>query len=417
MLNRHSLWSLAGGVIPAVVALISIPFMISTLGFDLFSIVSLIISITIFFYVYDLGMSRTMTYLISKTEPDNSTANDELIGSALISASILGLIVTVFVLVLVTYFAKYWMNINHSLIGEAISAFQISALGILPSVISNTFKGILEGKSKFREANICKMFSGASIFIAPIMVILLESKSLVYISAVIVFTRYLSLFLYSLYTTRLPNLLRVDISVNHFRSIWKYGVWAALSGLISTTFVYGDRFLVAGYLNAEDLSAYIASQDVLIRYLLIPWSMAIVLMPIFAANNMAKIKILELYRTQQKRVAMISFGVLLIALFLVFFLTSFVNHSAVPESIIYVAPIQIVGIFFCAMSQLPLIYLYGKGLPRLITKIYLIELLIYILIAPIIFSNYGVIGACLVWSGRLVIEYLLLRYFAERLIR
>lgn len=417
MLNRHSLWSLAGGAIPAVAALVSIPFMISILGFDLFAIVSLIISITIFFYVYDLGMSRTMTYLISKTEPDNSVTNDELIGSALISASILGLVVTVVVFVLVPYFAKYWMNINHSLLDEAISAFQISALGILPSVIANTTKGILEGKSKFREANICKMISGASIFIAPIIVIILESKSLVYISVAIVFTRYIALFIYCLYTTRLPSLLRVSVNVNHFRSIWKYGVWAALSGLISTTFVYGDRFLVAGYLNAEDLSAYIASQDVLIRYLLIPWSMAIVFMPIFSANNMAKIEMLALYRTQQKRVAIISFGVLLIALFLVFFLTSFVNHSAVPESVIYVAPIQIVGIFFCAMSQLPLIYLYGKGMPILITKIYLAELFIYILIAPIIFSNFGVIGACLVWSGRLVIEYLLLRYFAERLIR
>ncbi|WP_047537373.1 oligosaccharide flippase family protein [Methylotenera versatilis] len=417
MLNKHSLWSLAGGAVPAVAALVSIPLMISILGFDLFAIVSLIISITIFFYVYDLGMSRTMTYLISKTEPEDSTGNDDLIGTALISASILGLIVTVVVFVLVPYFAKYWMKINHSLLDEAISAFQVSALGILPGVIANTFKGILEGKSKFREANICKMISGASIFIAPMIVIILESKSLVYISLAIVFTRYIALFIYYLYTTRLPSLLRVSVSANHFRSIWKYGVWAALSGLISTTFVYGDRFMVAGYLSAEDLSAYIASQDVLIRYLLIPWSMAIVLMPIFAANNMAKIKILELYRTQQKRVAIISFGVLLIAIFLVLFLASFVSHSAVPESIVYVAPIQTVGIFFCAMSQLPLIYLYGKGMPKLVTKIYLVELLIYILIAPVIFSNFGVIGACLVWSCRLVIEYLLLRYFAERLIR
>lgn len=417
MLNRHSLWSIAGGAIPAVAAVVSIPLMISALGFELFAITSLIISITIFFYVYDLGMSRTMTFLISKIKQDNSKPEDELIGTAFISALLLGLLVTVVVYVFIPYFAKYWMKIDRSLLGEAIFAFQISALGILPGVISNTFKGILEGKSKFKEANICKMFSGASIFIAPMIVIAFESKNLVYISAAIVLTRYVSLILYALYTTRLSRLLFIMVRREHLQPIWNYGIWAALSGLISTTFVYGDRFLVAGYLSSQDLSVYIASQDVLIRYLLIPWSMAIVLMPTFSADNIAKIKVLELYRHQQKRVTLISFIILLLVLFLVLYIARFVSHPIIPKNVEYVVAIQMVGIFFCAMSQLPLIYLYGKGMPRLITNIYLAEFLIYILIAPMIFSYFGIIGACLVWSGRLVIEYFLLRYYAERLIR
>ena len=417
MLNKHSLWSIAGGAIPALAAVVSIPLMISALGFELFAITSLIISVTIFFYVYDLGMSRTMTFLISKIEQDNSKPEDDLIGTAFISALVLGLFVTAIVYIFAPYFAKYWMKIDRNLLDEAVLAFQVSVLGILPGVLSNTFKGILEGKSKFKESNICKIFSGASVFIAPMIVIALESKNLVHISAAIVLTRYLSLILYAIYTTRLSSLLFIKVRRKHLQSIWNYGVWAALSGLISTTFVYGDRFLVAGYLSSQDLSVYIASQDVLIRYLLIPWSMAIVLMPTFSADNIAKIKVFELYRLQQKRVALISFIILLLVLFLALCIARFINHPAIPENVEYVAAIQMVGIFFCAMSQLPLIYLYGKGMPRLITNIYLAELLIYILIAPMIFSYFGIVGACFVWSGRLVIEYFLLRYYTERLIR
>lgn len=415
MLTKHSLWSLAGGAVPALAALISIPLMISILGFNLFAITSLVISITIFFYVYDLGMSRTMTFLISKT--DSGDPDDDLIGSALLSAFLLGFLVSVVVYFSTPYFAKYWMSIDRKLLDEAILAFQISALGILPGVISNTFRGILEGKSKFKEANICKMFSGASIFIAPVIVIALESKSLVYISAAIVITRYLSLILYTIYTIQPSSIFLIKVRHKYLRSIWSYGVWAALSGLISTTFVYGDRFLVAGYLNPRDLSVYIASQDILIRYLLIPWSMAIVLMPTFSVNNIAKIKVFELYHRQQRRITLISFIILLLVLFLAWCLVRFVNHPAIPENVGYVATIQIIGIFFCAMSQLPLVYLYGKGKPRLITNIYLAELLIYVLIAPIVFKYFGIIGACVVWSGRLVIEYFLLRLYAERLIR
>jgi len=317
----------------------------------------------------------------------------------------------------VPYFAKYWMQINTNLVAETVLAFQTSALGIMPGIVSNTFKGILEGKSKFREANVCKMLSGATVFIAPIIVIAFDSKNLVHISAAIVLTRYISLILYALYTDRVSRQLIIRVRRKHLRFIWNYGVWAAISGLISTTFVYGDRFLAAGFLSSQDLSVYIASQDVLIRYLLIPWSMAIVLMPTFSTDNIAKIKVFELYRLQQNRVALISFFILLIVLFLALFIAKFVNHPAIPANVEYVVAVQMVGIFFCAMSQLPLIYLYGKGMPRLITNINLVELLIYILMAPVIFSYFGIIGACLVWSGRLVIEYFLLRYFAERLMR
>jgi O-antigen/teichoic acid export membrane protein len=358
-----------------------------------------------------------MTFLISKIAQDNIKPEDELIGTALISAFLLGLFVTAIVYIFVPYYAKNWMMIDRKLLNEVVLAFQVSALGILPGVLSNTLKGILEGKSKFKESNICKIFSGASVFIAPMIVITFESKNLVHISAAIVLTRYLSLILYAIYTTRLSSLIFIKLRREHLKSIWNYGLWAALSGLISTSFVYGDRFLVAGYLSSQDLSVYIASQDVLIRYLLIPWSMAIVLMPTFSADNISKIKVLELYRHQQKRVALISFFILLLVPSLTLYIARVVNHTTIPANVEFVVAIQVVGIFFCAMSQLPLIYLYGKGMPRLITNIYLFELLIYILMAPIIFRCFGIIGACFVWSGRLVIEYFLLRHYAERLIR
>lgn len=416
-LNKNTFWSFIGGVIPAFVAIVSIPYILSVIGLQLFAITSLILSITIFFFVYDLGMSKTMTFLISKSASDKFSTDVDLIGSSLTSTLILSVLITLILYSLAPYFVEHWMNLDKGIRKEALLAFKISVLSIIPGLVSNTLKGILEGRSKFKEANICKVFSGSGIFLAPIIVIAFISQRLVDISIAIVVFRWLALILYVIYTIPFSQFLLLRVKRQSLNFIWRYGVWAAISGFISTTFVYGDRFVVAGYLSSHDLAVYIASQDILIRYLLIPWSMAIVLLPIFSSDSRGKSEVIDLYRNQQRRIYQVSFGLLLLALIIGLFLVRVVDVSSLPESFPYVVMIQIIGIFFCARSQLPLVYLFGRGVPRLIAKIFLGELMIYILLAPLMFSSFSVIGACIVWTGRLVIEYYLLSFYTERLMK
>lgn len=417
MLRRNTFWSFIGGAIPAFAAIVSIPYILSVIGLQLFAITSLILSITIFFFVYDLGMSKTMTFLISKSDTDKHGTDGDLIGSSLIGTLLLSVLITVILYSLVPYFVEHWINLGKGVRKEATLAFEISVLSITPGLVSNTLKGILEGRSKFKEANICKVFSGSSIFLAPIIVIAFISESLVDISIAIVISRWLALILYFIYTISVSQFLLLRIKRQPLNSIWRYGMWAAISGFISTTFVYGDRFVVAGYLSPQDLAIYIASQDILIRYLLIPWSMAVVLLPMLSSDTQDKSKVVDLYRSQQKRICQMSLGLLLLVLIIGLSLVRTVGVPFLPESAQYVVIIQIIGIFFCARSQLPLVYLFGRGMPRLIAKVFLGELMIYILVANIVFSYFGVIGACIVWTGRLVVEYYLLNFYADRLMK
>lgn len=408
---------MAGGGIPAIAALVSIPLMISLLGYESFVVISLIVSLTIFFFVYDFGMSRTMTFLVPDIDHKGGLKDSGLIGSAFLMSFLIGILTTSAIYFISPYIAVYWINIGDEMRKEAVSAFQISAFGILPAVISHVFRGVLEGQSNFRHANICKIFSGASIFLAPLLALSLNRESLVDISLAIVCTRYFSLLLYIIFTTGLTISFVPRLRLDHISAIWKYAKWAALSGFVSTIFVYGDRFFVAGYLKPEDLTLYIASQDILIRYLLIPWSMALVLMPIFSAKSTASSETLDLYQKQQRWILLISFAILLLLLLIVFLLVRVITSLNIPDIVLNVVFIQIVGIFFCSISQLPLIYLYAKGQPKLVAFIYISEMLIYVLVAPYIFSNFGLIGACLIWSGRLILEYFLLRHFVNRQIR
>ena len=415
MFTKNSLWNIAGGVVPALSAVVAIPILISILGYELFSINSLIISLTIFFFVYDFGVGRATTFFIAKLDHANKESEAELIGTSLFFALILGIFTTLTIYFFVPYMVENWIKIRPDVAGLSIQAFQITAFGIVPSVISNTFKGVLEGKSEFRRSNICKMFSGASIFLAPLLIVLIGSKSLTNISFVIVLSRYLALLIYLYYVMQIFSLSTVRLKLNALQMLFKYGVWAAMSGFISTMFVYGDRFIVARYLTPESLSIYIASQDILIRYLLIPWSMAIVLMPVFSSGNLSTIESSRLYQKRQESMCKLSLGVCMFIIIIALVTTRFLEGLGIPLFARDIVIIQAVGVFFCSISQLPLIYLYAHGKPGLVTMIYSIEALIYIVVAPNIFSHYGISGACLVWSVRLVLEYLLLNLFAKRL--
>jgi hypothetical protein len=60
--NRDVVWSLLGGGIPALAGLIAIPLLVRLLSVDQFALVSLLLSLNLFFFVYDVGLTRTMHF-------------------------------------------------------------------------------------------------------------------------------------------------------------------------------------------------------------------------------------------------------------------------------------------------------------------------------------------------------------------
>ncbi len=79
--------------------------------------------------------------------------------------------------------------------------------------------------------------------------------------------------------------------------------------------------------------------------------------------------------------------------------------------------ILMIGVVFAAFAQLPLIALYAKGKAKLLSMMFLSEGLLYLISAPWVFKYFGVTGAACVWSSRLCIEYILLRYFSSKVLK
>lgn len=414
--SSNALWSLAGGGISALTAVAAIPALIYLLGVDKFALVSLLISLNLFFFVYDFGLTRAMHFFSPKTEHQPADGAGSLIGSALTVAMIVGVVVTLMIIFVSPFFTTNWLKHTGELANAITKAFQISALGIVPALISNVIKGNLEGRMEFKKANLAKMFSGVSLFVAPVGMAMIND-SIVMLAIAMMLTRVVSFALYYYLLLRLIRPHYFTISYNILKNISAFAFWAGISGFFATLFIYGDRFIVAGFISSTDLSIYIASQDVLIRYLLVPWSLAIVLSPYFSSDNvvLGSFKTAYLKAMNSIKVLTLCF-IIVVSLAVTFLIPVLVDNQLVKLST-QINYIMIIGIVFASFAQLPLIFLYARGKARLITVIFVFEGGSYLLMAPFVFDEFGALGAACVWSARLVIEFMLLNYFAKRILQ
>ncbi len=414
--SQDATWSLLGGVIPAVVGLSATPILIQLLTVDQFALASLVFSFNLFFFVYDAGLTRAMHFFSPKNEYRNPNNAGCLIASCLLVGFLVGVIL-MFVFVLITPFVvSNWLKVDDVLKSEAIFAFRWSSVGIIPALLINSIKGYLEGRKCFRSANLCKIISGVSLFAFPVVSVLF-SNSIISLSLSVVFSRFFSLIIYFRYV--LIDFKFSDLRVRGFvfSKIINYAFWAALSGFFTSIFVYGDRFIVGGYVDSVSLSAYIGIQDVLIRYLIVPWSISVVLTPYFSCEkyNQAYIRTCFLGVLKKVFVLTVCFAIMVfIALeFLVpiWFTPNFIGI------IQHVGAILAVGVAFAGIAQLPLVFLYSHGKVKLLTAVFTIEGLLYLLLAPAVFDTFGVVGAAYVWSFRLLFEAVLLSCFSYRFLR
>ncbi|WP_158307413.1 oligosaccharide flippase family protein [Methylomonas methanica] len=414
--NANTLWSLFGGGVPALAGLAAIPLLVHLLNVERFALVSLLLSFNLFFFVYDVGLTRTMHFMAPKKVYLTMEGAGRLVTSCLFVGLLIGLVLTLFFSWVSPLLVLNWLNVDTSMRQEAIPAFQITSVGIMPALLINVLKGNLEGRQLFRSANICKIISGVSLFIFPVIAACYSDKLFVIAWAILI-SRVLSFLVYVKLTFSRFSLAHIRMHWGDSRKIIRYTFWAGISGFFATLFIYGDRFIVAGYIDTTSLAIYITSQDVLIRYLLVPWSIAIVLAPFFASENLDAIAFTKAYSTAIINISILTLGFVCVAISLLFFAVPIWLNADLVSITRQLGSILMIGVVFAAFSQLPLIYLYAKGQAKLLSAIFIGEGFLYLLIAPFIFDEFGVIGAACVWSVRLFLELMLLSYFSHRLLR
>jgi len=78
--------------------------------------------------------------------------------------------------------------------------------------------------------------------------------------------------------------------------------------------------------------------------------------------------------------------------------------------------ILIIGYIFNSLAQIPFATIQASGKARITAMLHLIELVPYLLLMIIAVKYFGITGAAIVWSSRMIVDFFLLFMLNNRVI-
>jgi O-antigen/teichoic acid export membrane protein len=424
-LKKNTAWNLLGMGLPLIGAAAFIPYCLRQLGDEAFGVLTLIWALIGYFSLFDFGAGRALTYELAKLRSNQEWLSvASVLRAGLFLTGITGLIGAIIMLIAAPSLAQRWLNISPALQTDVLLAFQIAALGVIPTSVTSGVRGALEGMERFAASNLNKIILGFCMFCLPALSIALHGNHLWLIALYLVLARLIvTVFgiwqLRAFFRTNLlmskelaqePPITRPMLS--YMRGLISYGFWVTVSGIISPLMVYGDRFFVSAVVGADQLSSYAIPQEGLMRLLIVPIALCGALLPMFTA--LTDIDTLwQSYQKHFKRMALIMAalcGLLAISAYPFF---SWWISPAFADKALPITLILALGTFFNAIALVPQTLLHSKGHTKITAQFHLVEALLYIAVLYFLSREFGLIGAAFAWVIRVVVDLGLLHMASQ----
>ena len=176
---------------------------------------------------------------------------------------------------------------------------------------------------------------------------------------------------------------------------------------------YVDRFILSNLLGAARVAFYAAPAEVVARMAVIPGAVSRTIFPMFSRQQSTSG---GTARTASRGLLLICTAVAIpIFIGAEWLLDLWLGPPYGQESATLLR-ILLVGFVFNAVSQVPYSRIQALGHPRVTATLHLTELLPYPAIPALLVREYGLIGAAIPSTVRMLADFLALRVLARRLV-
>ena len=406
LLARNTALNLLGEVVPLAVGVMAIPPIIAGLGNARFGILSLLWVLLWYFSIFDLGLGRAVTKLVSECLGKNETGRiPRIFWTAVAAQAAISCAALLLFILLVPLLAGMLPAVPAELKRETEQSLYLLALFIPVIMVTSSCKGMLEAAQRFDVINAIKIPSNLSVFLLSWIGISL-GFGLPGIIFLLLLSRALVLAAYFHYDFRVYPGLRDDLSVgaSTLRSLLSFGGWSTVTTLASPVLVYAERFIIIYLLSAAALAYYAAPAEIVLRLSIIPLSISTALFPAFSHGGAAdRARVAALFSRPLKyilcvvaplTITLIAFGEELLLLWL--------GKDYAREGLL-AAQILAAGVFFNALAYVPFTAVQGLGRPDLKARLDLFLVPLFLALSVLMVKPWGLAGAAL---ARLVITLL-----------
>ena len=420
LLFKNILWNFFAQGFPLIIALVTIPLIIKGMGTDRFSILTLVWTVLGYSNLFDFGLGRALTQLISKKIGNNDTKDiPSIIWTTLFIVFFLGLFALAVVWVLTPLIAINLLKIPGIYINETINSLYLVAISLPSVLLIINIKGILESYQNFALLSFLKIPVIIFNYIGPLFV-LPFTNNLYYVVLLLVIGKIITFFLHAIACIKTVEGLTGHFNINkaYIKPLISFGGWITVSNTIGPMMHSLDRFFLAGIISVTKLAYYITPFDILNRLSIIPAAIIGVMFPTFSTEfQRDKVRTKKLYYQTIKYIALLLLvPVLLIIIFakagLSFWLT-----SEFAEQSYRITQVIALGFFIDGINQAPIALIQGSGRSNVTGIILLCELPFFLGLLYLFINWYGLIGAPLAWLCKTTIDLFVLNFWVYKFMK
>lgn len=416
----NSALNLIGFTVPMIIGLLAVPVITRELGPARFGLLSLAFAILEYSSLFDLGLGAATTREVSAAIARRDPGLSSLIAGSVASQAALGSVGALFLIAVASVLVDSVFVIPAGLRDEAVAVFRILALMIPATVVLLSLRGILEAAGRFDLSNGIRIPSSVATFLVPAIAASF-GYGLPAIVLMLLVTRVLICgVMAAAITAILPDhKWTFRASWETMRPLFVFGGWMSLSNALSPVLVYIDRFILAALVGVAAVGYYTAPFDAVMRLLIIPASLMGAVYPIVSAKLALhdRAGIQAVYSEAiRKTFMMLVLPALVIGIAGPRLLELWLGPAFASEALLAVRVLAF-GVFFHAMARIPSGFMNALGRPDLVAKLNLVELVMHLPIAWLLISRYGVTGAALAWTVRVLLDAALLYFVSGRMMR
>jgi O-antigen/teichoic acid export membrane protein len=411
----NTFWDLLGTGLPILLALVTIPVLIHSIGTERFGILVIAWSVLSYFGLFDLGLGRaTIKFLAEAFEHDRIAEGRTLFWTFLLLNGCLGLVGGAILWGLSPLLIGSVLNVPAELQPEALGAFRVLAVGVPLVTLTATLRGSLEAQHRFGLVNALQVPNSSLVQVAPLLA-LIFSQNLKWLIGALVLAR-----LFGASTFMVAALRQIDrpfkgpfFSGKKLRTIFSYSSWQAVTNTISPIMVNADRLAVGALSSLTAVTYYATSAELIQRLLIIPQSVGRTTFPIFSAGT----DIRQRTRVYVQSVKYLTLILAALSSSIIVFAPDLLRLWLGPsfaETSATVLQILAVGLLLNSLAVIPFGLIQGLGRADITAKFHLLELPVFLLLLWYGIQQWGIVGAALAWTVRVGADFLLLTLYVRR---
>lgn len=410
------MWNLVGLGIPIVFALVAIPLLVDRLGVERFGMLALAWALLGYSSVFDLGIGRATTQYLSEIRGLGMLGvADQVLRTAVkttVQISLFGMCGLLAVAVLGIHKG---IEASPEVIGEVGISVYLMCLILPLQAVSSTYRGVSEAFEKFRAISVVRAVQGAANFAGPVAVSLITVK-LQWIVMTLFVSRLIGVGMYRFLGWRAirsaardtTNVAADTCAIR--RRLLHFGGWATVSGVVSPVMVQADRFFIAGILSAAAVTAYALPFEIVSQSLIVVGAVTTVAFP--ALSRLATERPSEMGATVSRWAVRTGIAMVIlasgIAASLPIMLPLWLGREVSTESIL-AGQVLCAGVAANSVGSMYYAGLHALGKSAITARIHLMEVPVYLAALVLLLQTYGIVGAAMAWSGRMILDALLLR--------